>query len=320
MLITVDKLSKIYKVLKHKSIFRPRYESKVALSNISFQIYQGDSVAYIGPNGSGKSTTIKLLTGLLTPTSGKVIVNGLEPYKRRKENAMNIGFVFGQRTQLWWDLPITESFDLLKEIYKIPTSEYKRNLEMLVTLLDLKGFMDVPVRQLSLGQRMRAEVACAFLHSPLIVYLDEPTIGIDIVTKSKIREFLRDINKEKKTTIILTSHDIDDIETVCKRLILIDKGQIVYDGQIAEFIERYALFKKIRVAFHERDIPLISIPRCEVTRDEERPNEWIIRYKKTELDTNELLGFLQNVGTIRDFTAHDDNLTDLLKSIYAEKL
>lgn len=281
MSIVVDHLSKIYRVVKHKSIFKTRFEQKVALDNISFQIDQGDSVAYIGPNGSGKSTTIKLLTGLLTPTFGKVTVNGLEPYKKRKENAMNIGFVFGQRTQLWWDLPITESFDLLKEIYRIPNAVYKRNLEILVTLLDLQGFSEVPVRQLSLGQRMRAEVACAFLHRPRIVYLDEPTIGIDIVTKAKIRDFLRDINKEEKTTIILTSHDIDDIETVCKRLILIDKGHIVYDGQIADFVERYAVYKKIRVAFKERNIQPISIPHCEVTRDTARPNELILNFEST---------------------------------------
>jgi ABC-type uncharacterized transport system, ATPase component len=320
MSIVVDHLTKIYRVVKQKSIFKPRFEQKVALNNISFQIDQGESVAYIGPNGSGKSTTIKLLTGLLTPTSGKVTVNGLEPYKKRKENARNIGFVFGQRTQLWWDLPITESFDLLKEIYRIPNAVYKRNLEMLFTLLDLQGFKEIPVRQLSLGQRMRAEVACAFLHSPRIVYLDEPTIGIDIVTKAKIRDFLRDINKEEKTTIILTSHDIDDIETVCKRLILIDKGHIVYDGQIVDFIERYAVYKKIRVAFKERDIQPILIPRCEVSRETTKSNELIIRYKKDEIDTNELLNILQNVGTISDFTAHDDNLTDLLKSIYKEEI
>jgi len=191
---------------------------------------------------------------------------------------------------------------------------------MLFTLLDLQGFKEIPVRQLSLGQRMRAEVACAFLHSPRIVYLDEPTIGIDIVTKAKIRDFLRDINKEEKTTIILTSHDIDDIETVCKRLILIDKGHIVYDGQIVDFIERYAVYKKIRVAFKERDIQPILIPRCEVSRETTKSNELIIRYKKDEIDTNELLNILQNVGTISDFTAHDDNLTDLLKSIYKEEI
>lgn len=162
MTIVVGGLTKIYKIYNRRSLFRNGFEQKVALNNISFHIEQGDSVAYIGPNGSGKSTTIKLLTGLLTPTTGKVVVNGIEPYKKRKENAMNIGFVFGQRSQLWWDLPITESFELLKEIYRIPNAVYKRNLEMLILLLDLKSFKKSPVRQLSLGQRMRAEVACAF--------------------------------------------------------------------------------------------------------------------------------------------------------------
>lgn len=320
MSIIVDSLSKIYKVNKRKSLFKAGFEQKIALNNISFEIEQGDSVAYIGPNGSGKSTTIKLLTGLLTPSSGKVEVNGIEPYKKRKENAMNIGFVFGQRTQLWWDLPIMESFDLLKEIYRIPNATYKRNLEMLISLLDLESFGDVPVRQLSLGQRMRAEVACAFLHSPSIVYLDEPTIGIDIVTKAKIRDFLRDINRDEKTTIILTSHDIDDIETVCKRLILIDKGHIMYDGKIFDFVDRYSLYKQIRVSFKEREIRPISIPHCKVNYDAAKPNEMSLRYKKNEIDTNELLNSIKTIGTISDFTAHDDNLTELLKTIYREEV
>lgn len=325
MTIEAIDLSKSYRIYKEKSslkniknILLREFEEKMAIRSINFTIKQGESIAYIGPNGSGKSTTIKLLTGILTPSSGKVYVNGIEPYKKRKENAKSIGFVFGQRTQLWWDLPIRESFDIIKVIYRIPNDIYQKNLNRLIELLDLKNYWGVPVRQLSLGQRMRAEIACAFLHDPQIVYLDEPTIGIDLVTKEHIRNFLRQVNQEKKTTIILTSHDIDDIEIVCDRLILIDSGDIIHDGNKVDFMDTYITHKNMSITFAQ-DIPdEIDLTNVEIVRNEKLKNKINIRYEKTKLDTNELLIKLSEIGVIKDFTAEEDKLEDVLKTIYTE--
>lgn len=325
MLIEAEGLSREYKVIrKDKSgsnwltrLFVPRYEKRKALSNVNFRIEKGETIAYIGPNGSGKSTTIKILTGILAPTSGRVLVNGIMPYVKRKENAQHIGFVFGQRTQLWWDLPITDSFELLKEIYNIPDDLYKRNLNRMEELLDLRSFNNTPVRQLSLGQRMRAEIACAFLHDPDIVYLDEPTIGIDIVAKNKIRQFLREINQEKKVTIIMTTHDIDDIEEVCSRLILIDKGSIIYDGEKTDFLKKYVTHQQIDITFEDPVQEAIVIANCETDMDQ---NKIKLRFEKKTVSVNHLLNRLGQAGTIRDFTVSEDTLEDVLNNIYSKGL
>ncbi|MCP1311565.1 ABC transporter ATP-binding protein [Paenibacillus tyrfis] len=325
MLIEAEGLCRDYKVIRKNKpgfnwltgFFVPKYEKRRAIHNINFRIGKGETIAYIGPNGSGKSTTIKILTGILAPTSGRVFVNGLMPYVKRKENAQHIGFVFGQRTQLWWDLPITDSFELLKEIYNIPDDIYKSNLNRLEELLDLRSFNKIPVRQLSLGQRMRAEIACAFLHDPDIVYLDEPTIGIDIVAKNKIRHFLREINQEKKVTIILTTHDIDDIEEVCRRLILIDQGSIIYDGEKKDFLKNYVTHRQIEVTFEEPVQEAIVIENCETFMDQ---NKVKLRFEKKSVSVNHLLKRLGQTGTIRDFTVSEDTLEDVLKNIYSKGL
>lgn len=242
-LIEVKNLTKTYKIIKKedglmgyfKNLIRPKYEEFKAVKNINFNIEEGELVGYIGENGAGKSTTIKMLTGLLTPTSGEIIIDGIIPYEKRIENNKKIGAVFGQKTQLWWDLPVIESFRLIKKMYKIPEGEYRKNLKNFTELLQLEDLLEKQVKNLSLGQKMRCEIAATFLHNPKIVYLDEPTIGLDVLVKENIRKFIKDINKEKKTTVILTTHDLKDIEDVCDRIILLDKGQIIYDyGKIED--------------------------------------------------------------------------------------
>ena len=252
-------LRKVFRALRREpgiagavgALFRPRYEEKVAVHDVNFSLEPGELVGYIGPNGAGKSTTIKMLTGILVPTSGGIEVAGLVPYQRRKENARNIGVVFGQRSQLYWDLPLVESFELLRAIYGISAAEYRRNLREFSDILEMDGFMQTPVRQLSLGQRMRGDFAAALLHGPKIVYLDEPTIGLDVVAKQAIREFIARINAERGTTIILTTHDLADVERLCRRIILIDHGTLIFDGDIERIKGEYGRFRTLVVRFSD---------------------------------------------------------------------
>jgi len=231
-LIEVKNLNKTFKINKRfkgipsaiANMFNPKFEYKKAVNDISFSIGEGEMVGFIGPNGAGKSTTIKMLSGILYPDSGKIIIDGYIPYKQRKEYVKNIGVVFGQKSQLAWDLPVIDSFELLKHIYRIPEDMYKTNLDRFTELLDMSGFINQPVRQLSLGQRMRADIVAALLHSPKIVFFDEPTIGVDVVGKERIRDFITELNKTDKITMIFTTHDMQDIEKTCNRLIIIDKG------------------------------------------------------------------------------------------------
>jgi ABC-2 type transport system ATP-binding protein len=234
-----------------RSFFSHEYEDRLAVDDVSFEIEPGELVGYIGPNGAGKSTTIKMLTGILVPTSGDVRVAGLVPWKQRKENARNIGVIFGQRSQLYWDLPLAESFELLRAIYGVPPDEYRRNLNEFIEILEMGDFLRTPVRQLSLGQRMRGDFAAALLHSPRIVYLDEPTIGLDVVAKEAIREFIARINAERGATIILTTHDLADVERLCRRIVLIDHGTLIYDGDIDRIKSEYGKFRTLIVRFSE---------------------------------------------------------------------
>lgn len=239
-MITMEHVCKSYKVAKRnaglkeacKSLFRRETEEIQALSDISFQINDGEMVGYIGPNGAGKSSTIKILSGILTPDSGSCMVDGRIPWKNRMEHVRQIGVVFGQRSQLWWDIPVIDSFDLLKDIYSISTPNYRNTLEELTALLQLKELLRTPARQLSLGQRMRCEIAASLLHSPKLLFLDEPTIGLDAVSKLAVRDFIRKLNQEHKTTVILTTHDMQDIEAIADRVILIGKGKILLDGTL----------------------------------------------------------------------------------------
>jgi ABC-2 type transport system ATP-binding protein len=254
-MIKVEHISKTFKVSRRnagfseafKALFHKQYECIKALDDISFQIDDGEMVGYIGPNGAGKSSTIKVLSGILTPDSGHCSINERVPWKDRTAHVKEIGVVFGQRSQLWWDVPVIDSFELLRDIYRIPTQTYNNNLEELVTLLNLSEIVRTPARQLSLGQRMRCEIAASLLHSPKILFLDEPTIGLDAVSKLAVRDFILERNRVHKTTVILTTHDMQDIETLTRRIILIGKGKILMDGNLEDIRKQFATNKLLTV-------------------------------------------------------------------------
>ena len=258
-MITMQNVCKTYKVSKRdagfssafKALFHKEYELIHALDGVSFTISDGEMVGYIGPNGAGKSSTIKILSGILTPEEGTCIINGLTPWNNRIEHVKNIGVVFGQRTQLWWDVPVMDSFELLKEIYRIDDHVYRRNLEQLSEMLGLSELLRTPTRQLSLGQRMRCEIAASLLHDPKILFLDEPTIGLDAVSKLAVRDFILKLNEEKKTTVILTTHDMQDIEALTSRIILIGKGKILLDGTLADIKEGYESTEEGLASFYK---------------------------------------------------------------------
>lgn len=263
-MIEVEHISKTYMVSRRnagfseafKALFHKQQECIKALDDISFTVGDGEMVGYIGPNGAGKSSTIKVLSGILTPDGGQCLINGKVPWKERTAYVRDIGVVFGQRTQLWWDVPVIDSYELLRDIYKIPTTIYKKNLEELVTLLHLEQLVRTPARQLSLGQRMRCELAASLLHSPRILFLDEPTIGLDAVSKLAVRDFILEQNKNHKTTVILTTHDMQDIETLTKRIILIGKGRILMDGNLEDIKKQFATSKQLTVEHSGGEITL----------------------------------------------------------------
>ena len=268
-IIMVQDVKKYYRVVKRdkglsamlRYLFNRKYEIKRAVDDVSFSIKRGEIVGFIGPNGAGKSTTIKILSGILYPDAGDVKIKGYVPYKQRKQYVKNIGVVFGQKSQLNWDLPLIESFELMKFIYRIPQEKYEKNLKLFTKLLEMEDFINQPVRQLSLGQRMRGDIVAALLHSPEILFLDEPTIGLDVVAKEKIREFIKYINEKEQTTIIFTTHDMQDIEKVCERLIIIDKGKKIYDGSIEQIKNKYANSKTIEILLEndEKEIQTFDI-------------------------------------------------------------
>jgi len=256
-IIKVSGLKKYYKVHKKepglggsiKSLFNRKYEEVKAVNDISFEIEEGELIGFIGPNGAGKTTTLKCLSGLLYPTQGKISVLGFNPWDRKNDFLKQISLVMGQKNQLWWDLPAIETFILNKEIYEIPQKQYEETLDELVELLEVRDILKVQVRKLSLGQRMKCELIAALLHSPKVLFLDEPTIGLDVVSQKKMRDFIREYNRRKKSTIILTSHYMDDVKELCQRVIIIDKGKLIFDGKLSEIIERYADHKIISVVF-----------------------------------------------------------------------
>lgn len=260
-MIEVQNVLKFYKIAKRdkgfcnavKNLFHRKYEIRKAVNDISFSIKKGEIVGFIGPNGAGKSTTIKMLSGILYPDEGNIMINGFVPYKQRKHYVKNIGVVFGQKSQLHWELPLIESFELMKYIYKIPQKKYEENLHKFVELLDMESFLHQPVKQLSLGQRMRGDIVAALLHTPELVFFDEPTIGLDVVAKEKIREFIKYMNREEQTTVIFTTHDMQDVEKVCERLIIIDEGKKIYDGSVEEIKTIYSQIKDISICEPEID-------------------------------------------------------------------
>ncbi|GGI46465.1 sugar ABC transporter ATP-binding protein [Paenibacillus marchantiophytorum] len=296
-----------------KNLLIPEYTTKKAVDGIDFSIEKGETVGFIGPNGAGKSSTVKMLTGILVPTSGTISIGGLSPYKDRKKNASRLGVVFGQRTQLWWDLPVSDTYDLLKHIYKIPEQVYKKNLDMFSEMLDLHNFIRQPVRQLSLGQKMRADIAAALLHDPEIIFFDEPTIGLDVIAKEKIREFVKQINKEKGTTMLFTTHDMVDIEKTCERMIIIDHGIKIYDGTVDEIKRNYGRERILAVEFSEADLN-IFIPGAQLTN--EKGNKKWFRFSKDDIQVSELISTLSQKYTIVDLTVEETDIEEIIRQIY----
>ena len=297
------------------TLFSREYEEKVAVRDVSMELEAGELVGYIGPNGAGKSTTIKMLTGILVPTSGTIEVAGLVPSERRRENARNIGVVFGQRSQLYWDLPLVESFELLRAIYAIPPDTYRRNLQRFIEMLEMEPFLRTPVRQLSLGQRMRGDFAAAMLHDPRIVYLDEPTIGLDVVAKEAIREFVRHINQERGTTIILTTHDLADVERLSRRIILIDEGTIIYDGTVEHIKEQYGT--------HRTLVLTLTAPHSSPQLDGaeiESNDHGLVRYRfdRRRVRPDQLIREAMERYELRDVSIEEPDLESIIRRIYVE--
>lgn len=271
-------------------------------------------VGYIGPNGAGKSTSIKMLTGILVPTSGTVEVNGLNPQRDRIANARQIGVVFGQKTQLWWDVPVIESLKLLKDIYKVEESVYRRNLELFNDLLELHQFQDTPVRQLSLGQRMRSDLAAALLHSPHLLFLDEPTIGVDIVAKEKLRTFIREVNRDQKVTVLLTTHDMSDIEKLCSRIMIVDHGKVIYDGDVETIRKRYGRSRTLVVEF-EAEVPALEVPGATLVKREGR-KQWFA-FDRIGISPSDLITWIGGRHQILDLTVEEPEVEEMIRTIYA---
>ena len=323
-LIEVRDLSKHFYVAKHqrgvrgalRNLFSREYTTVRAVDEISFQIERGELIGYLGPNGAGKSTTIKMLTGILVPSSGTFSVGGLVPWKQRTEHTRRIGVVFGQRTNLWWDLPVIESLDLLKYIYKIPNERFQQNLKTFEKLLGLEEFLNTPVRSLSLGQRMRADLAGALLHDPDLVFLDEPTIGLDVVAKERIRSFIKEMNAERGVTVILTTHDLGDVEKLCKRVMMIDHGKLLFDGPLSELQERFGGERELVVDFAE-NYSDISIDGGSIVSHEGQRVTY--RFGRG-VSASELIAKLASRYRILDLTVREPEIETTVRRIYEERL
>jgi ABC-2 type transport system ATP-binding protein len=311
--IELDDVSKEFVHFRRVGRVRRERVRTRAVDGITLTVEPGEVVGYIGPNGAGKSTTIKMLTGILVPTSGHVLVAGLDPQENRVALTRRIGVVFGHRTQLWWDLPLRDSFDLLRYVYRVPAARHRENLEAFVDLLDLGALLERPVRQLSLGERMRGELTAALLHSPTILYLDEPTIGLDIVSKTRVREFLAEVNRERGVTILLTTHDLDDVEQLCSRLVVIDHGQLVLDSTIEEVKRRYAPHRTLVVDLPESSPPL-AVPGIEVTRVD-GPRQWL-RFHRDEHTASEVIACVAATTTIVDITVVEPDIEEVIRHVY----
>ena len=319
--ISVQNLNKTFTLRRRaeKGAFRLLRREKAivsALSDVSFSIEKGELVGYIGPNGAGKSTTVKILSGILTPDGGEATIGGLTPWLNRKTHVRRIGVVFGQRTQLWWDVPIKDSYDLLKDIYRVSQADYISRLKELCDALELQPLLQTPLRQLSLGQRMRAELCGSLLHSPELLFLDEPTIGLDAVSKLSLRSFLQKENKTHGTTILLTTHDMSDIAALCNRVMVLGRGSLLYDGNLPSLLSRYDTLGTIKACYQDgRTMP--SFPAGITVRQEE-DGCYIIQYDKHETPTDLILSLLQKEGTLSQLTVQEQQLDHLIAAMYKE--
>jgi len=324
-IITVENLQKQFRINKHHRGLRGSLRNLVsrahvivrAVDGISFSVRRGELVGYLGPNGAGKSTTIKMLTGLLVPSGGALEVNGFVPWRDRQRYVTRIGAVFGQRTTLWWDLPVVESLDLLQHIYRVPAPRFQRNLAEFRELLELDAFLSTPVRSLSLGQRMRADLCAAMLHEPDILFLDEPTIGLDVVAKERIRQFIQHINAERQTTVLLTTHDLTDVEKLCQRVLIIDRGRLLFDGELGALQERFGGERELVVDFAEA----YSEPRIDgatlIARNGLRAT---YQFDRSALSASELIGRLSDRYRIRDLGVREPAIEATIRRIYEERL
>ena len=285
-----------------------------AVDGISFSIERGTIVGYLGPNGAGKSTTVKMLTGILVPSGGQIRVAGLDPSRQRIELARRIGVVFGQRSQLWWDLPLRDSFDLLRHIYRVPAERHRANLERFTEILALDAFLGTPVRQLSLGQRMRGELTAALLHDPEVVFLDEPTIGLDVVAKAAVREFLAEVNRARGVTVLLTTHDLADIERLCSRLLIIDHGRLIWDGGLDELKRRYGQERTLVIDLEEPAPPL-EVPGARVTKVD-GPRQWLA-FRRDETSAAELTAAVATRARLVDLAIEETQIEEIVRRIYA---
>ena len=324
-IIQVHNLEKTFKIYHDhkgylgafKNLFDRRYDLVHAVNKVSFSISPGELVGYIGPNGAGKSTTIKMLTGLLVPTSGELTVNGFLPWKNRRTYVKQIGAVFGQRTTLWWDLPLTDSLDLLKHIYDIPDDVFKKNYDFFREVLDLDPFLNTPVRTLSLGQRMRADLCAALLHNPRLIFLDEPTIGLDVVAKQRIREFIQFINREKQITILLTTHDLSDVAKLCERVLIIDHGRILFDGQLQDLLDEFGGQRLLNVDFAE-DYPNPILKDAEIIQ--RNGTKVVYRFERKSVSASSLINQLSAQYRIVDLDVRDQPIEDTIRRIYEDQL
>ena len=322
-IIHIQDLVKEFRVLKRdakrlgalRSLFKPEYVAKRAIDMISLDIEEGEVVGYVGSNGAGKSTTIKMLAGILMPTSGTIEVAGLIPWKQRGRNALNIGVVFGQRSHLWWDLPLIDSFKLTAKIYGISPERYRRNLDRFVDMLDMSDFLETPVRQLSLGQRMRGDLVAAVLYEPGILYLDEPTIGLDIIAKERIRCFIEETNRSAQTTVILTTHDFSDVERLCSRIILIDQGHIIYDGSVTELKKRYTKKRLLIVQFENEEV-CVDVANASVV-DRQGAKVWL-EYDPDAVAITTLISALSQYHQIVDLSVTEPDLEPIIRQIYGK--
>jgi len=329
-MIHVENLTKEFKFKKSqpglkgavKGLFSNVTEIKTAVNNISFDIAPGEIVGYIGSNGAGKSTTIKMMTGILTPTRGSCLVNGIVPYEKRMENAQNIGVVFGQRTQLWWDLPLSETFTILRDIYRVPREEFKKRMDFLESVLGFNEFIHSTVRTLSLGQRMRADLAASMIHNPKILFLDEPSIGLDVVVKENIRKAIKLMNKEFNTTVLLTTHDMAEIEELCNRIIIIDSGEKIYDGDKKQFKDKYGYMKTIEmnITNEEKAKTLDYNAIFNLSREDVnwliKDQKIILNYHKDKISSMQIISSTMDKLDINDINIRELPIEDIVKGIY----
>ena len=326
-LISVSDLTKTFRSYRRReglwggiqNLFHREHQEMIAVDRVSFSIQRGEMVGYIGPNGAGKSTTIKMLTGILVPSSGEIVINGFVPWRQRTSYVKTIGVVLGQRTQLWWDIAVIESFKLLRRIYDVSQRDFDERMETFNQILGIRDYLNTPVRKLSLGERMRCDLAAALLHNPPLLFLDEPTIGLDVVAKDHIRQFLRAINQRYQTTVLLTTHDLDDIEELCRRILIIDHGHVLYDGHLALLKQKLLRTKQVKFAVRDGEqaarVATLSREGMELDRLDELT--FRIRFDRSRVSTADLMREILASVEVRDLLIEDEPIEEIIKRIYA---